>query len=143
MLDAYISDHEINCIDLDLPKPTDHKISFSCRLLKKIDVSEFNKDIAAALSTVKHFDLNSPVHCFNSTLTLILDKHAPLITVTVTPRNKNPWFTPNLLTERRKRRQLERTRRNSRNEADRLLHKNQCHLSNSLVKKAQSNYFHL
>ena len=36
-------------------------------------------------------------------MTLILDKHAPLKTVFVTPRNKNPWFTPNLLTERQKR----------------------------------------
>ena len=74
-------------------------------------------------------------------MALILDKHAPLKTVTVTPRNKNPWFTPNLLTERRKRRLLERTWRNSRNEADRLLYKNQCYLYNSLVKKAQSDYF--
>ena len=87
-------------------------------------ISEFNKDIAAAFSNVENLDLDSLVKFFNSTITLILDKHAPLKTVTVTPRNKNPWFTPNLLTERRKRRQLERTWRNSCNEADRLLYKN-------------------
>ena len=141
MLDTYISDHKTVCIDLDLPKPTVHKTTFSCRQLKKINISEFNKDIAAAFSNVENLDLDSLVKFFNSTMTLILDKHAPLKTVTVTPRNKNPWFTPNLLTERRKRRQLERTWRNSRNEADRLLYKNQCHLYNSLVKKAQSDYF--
>ena len=113
----------------------------TCHQLKKIDISEFNEDIAAAFSDVENLDLDSLVKFFNSTMTLILDKHAPLKTVTVTPRNKNPGFTPNLLTERRKRRQLERTWRNSRNEADRLLYKNQCHLYNALVKKAQSDYF--
>ena len=117
MLDTYISDHKTVCIDLDLPKPTVHKTTFSCRQLKKINISEFNKDIAAAFSNVENLDLDSLVKFFNSTMTLILDKHAPLKTVPVTPRNKNPWFTPNLLTERRKRRQLERTWRNSRNEA--------------------------
>ena len=96
---------------------------------------------AAAFSNVENLDLDSLVKFFNSTMTLILDKHAPLKIVSVTPRNKNPWFTPNLLSERRKRRQLERTWRNSRNEADRHLYKNQCHLYNSLVKKAHSDYF--
>ena len=46
-----------------------------------------------------------------------------LKTVKVTPRNSNPWFSPNLRTERHKRRQLECSWRNSRNEADRLLYK--------------------
>ena len=101
MLDTYISDHKTICIDLDLPKPTVHKTTFSSRQLKKIDISEFNKDIVAAFSNVKNFDLDSLVQFFNLTLTLTLDKHAPLKTVTVTSRNKNPWLTPNLLTEKR------------------------------------------
>ena len=109
--------------------------------LKKIDISYFNKDIAAAFSNVENLDLDSLVKFFNSTLTLILDKNAPLKIVTVTSHNKSPWFTPNLLTERHERRQLECTWHNSCNDADRLLYKNQCHLYNSLIKKAQSNYF--
>ena len=109
--------------------------------IQKIDSSEFNKDIVAAFSNVEHLDLDSLVQFFNSTQTLILDKHALLKTNTVTPQNKNLWFTPNLLPERSKRRQLECTWCNSRNETDRLLYKNPCHLYNSLVKKAQSNYF--
>ena len=35
-LDTYISDHKTVCIDLDLPKPTVHKTTFSCRQLKKL-----------------------------------------------------------------------------------------------------------
>ena len=78
MFDMYISDHKTICIDLDLSKPTVHKTTFSCRQLKKIHVFEFNKDIAAAFSNVENLDLDSHVKFFNSTLTLILDKHAPL-----------------------------------------------------------------
>jgi hypothetical protein len=58
-----------------------------------------------------------------------------------TTRSSNPWFTPNLLQERRKRRQLERAWRKSHSDHDRLLFRNQCKLYNSLLKKAQSNYF--
>ena len=117
---------------------------FSVVNLKKIDIFKFNKDIADAFSNVENLDLDSPRQFFNLTLTLILDKHASLKTVTVIPRNKNPWFTPYLLiSERRKRRQLERTWHNSRDETDKLLYQNQCHLYNSLVKKPSLITFHL
>ena len=89
---------------------------------------------------MENLDFDS-LYYFDSILTLVLDKHAPLKTVTVTPLNKNLWFTSNLLTESRKRRQLEHTWRNSRYEVDWLLYKNQSHLYNSLVRKAQSNCF--
>ena len=51
-------------------------------------------------------------------MSLILDKYAPLKTVTVKPRTSNPWFTSNLLSERGIRRQLERTWRKTRNKSD-------------------------
>ena len=87
-------------------------------------------------SNLEHPDRDlSFVQFLNSTRSLILDKHASLKTVTVTPLNKNPWFTSNLLTATRKIQQLEHSWRNSRNEADRLLYKNQYHLFNSLLKK--------
>ena len=61
--------------------------------------------------------------------------------MTVKPRTSNPWFTSNLRSERSIRRQLERTWRKTRNESDKLAYKKQCHLYNSKVKKAQSDYF--
>ena len=72
---------------------------------------------------------------------LILDKYAPLKTVTVKPHTSNSWFTSNLRSERGIRQQLERTWRKTRNESDKLAFKKQCHLYNSKVKKAQSDYF--
>ena len=72
---------------------------------------------------------------------LILDKFAPLKTVTVKPHNFNPWFTSNLRSKRGIRRQLERIWRKTRNESDKLAYNKQCYLYNYKVKKAQSDYF--
>ena len=40
---------------------------FSCHQFKKIDISEFNKDIGAAFFNVENLDLDSIVQFFNST----------------------------------------------------------------------------
>ena len=46
MLDAYISIHKTVCVDIDLPKPTVNKVTFSYRLINKINFTEFNQDIS-------------------------------------------------------------------------------------------------
>ena len=44
--------------------------------------------------------LDSLIDQFNSNIPLILEKYAPLKTVTVKPSSSNSWFTSNLLSER-------------------------------------------
>ena len=107
MLDTYISDHKNVCIDIDHPKPTVNKVTFSYRPINKINFTEFNQDISNAFSKLDNFDLESLIYYFNSNMSLILDKYAPLRTVTVKPRISNPCFTSYLLSEKGKRRQLE------------------------------------
>ena len=141
LLDTYISDHKTVCVDIDLPKPNINKVTFSYRPINKINFTDFNQDISNAFSNIDNFNLDSLIDHFNSNMSLILDKYAPLKTVTVKPRTSNPWFTSNLRSERSIRRQLERTWRKTRNESDKLAYKKQCHLYNSKVKKAQSDYF--
>ena len=117
------------------------KKTFSYRHIKDINFTQFNQDISVAFSNFEHLDLDSLVNYFNSTLSSIFNKYAPLKTVTVTPHTSNPWFTSNLLNERCERLQLERRWHKSGNKSDKLLYKKQCHIYNSLLKKAQSNYF--
>ena len=110
------------CVDIDLPKPTVNKVTFSYHL--NIDnCTEFNQDISNAFSKLSNFYLESRIDHFNSNMSSILDKNAPLKTDTVKPRNSNPWFTSYLKSEKDKRRQLERTWRKTRNESDRLAYK--------------------
>ena len=128
MPDTYISDHKTACVDIDLPKPAVNKVTFSCRPINKINFTDFNQDISNAFFIINNFDLGSLIDHFNSNLSLILDKYAPLKTVTVKPRTSNPWFTSNPRSERSIRQQLERTWRKTRKESDKLAYKKQCHL---------------
>ena len=138
LLNTYISDHKTVCVDIDLPKPNINKVTFSYRPINKINFTDFNQDIFNAFSNIDNFNLDSLIDHFNSNMSLILDKYAPLKTVTVKPRTSNPWFTSNLRSERSIRRQLERTWRKTRNESDKLAYKKQCHLYNSKVFKLVS-----
>ena len=141
MLDTYISDHKTVCVDINLPKPTVNKVTFSYHPINKINFTEFNQDKSNAFSNLDNFDLESLIDHFSSNMSAILDKYAPLKTVAVKPRTFNPGFTLYLLSEKGKGRQLERTLRKTRNESDRLEFKKQFHFYNSIVKKAQSDYF--
>ena len=136
MLDTYISDHKIVCVDIDLPKPNINKVTFSYRPINKLNFTDFNQDISNAFPNIDNFNLNSLIDHFNSNMSLILDKYAPLNTVIVKPRTSNPWFTSNLQNERGIRQQLEHTWHKTHNESDKLAYKKQCHLYNSKVKKA-------
>ena len=141
LLDTYISDHKTVCVEIDLPKPYTNKVTFSYRLINKINFTDFNQDMCKAFSNIDNFNLDLLIHHFNSNMSLILDKYAPLKTVTVKPRTSNPWFTSNLRSERSIRRQLERTWRKTRNESDNLAYKKQCHLYNSKEKKTSVRLF--
>ena len=90
VLDTYISDHKTVCVDTDLPKPAVNKVTFSCRPISKINFTDFNQDISNAFSNIDNFNLDSLIDHFNSNMSLILDKYAPLKTVTVKPRTSNP-----------------------------------------------------
>ena len=100
LLDTYFSDHKTVCVDIDLPKPNINKVTFSYRPSNKINFTDFNQDISNAFSNTDNFNLDSLIDHFYSNLSLILDKYAPLKTVTVKTRTSNPWFTSNLRSER-------------------------------------------
>ena len=78
------------CVDIDLPKPTVNKVTFSYRPINTINFTEFNQDIFNAFSNVNNFNLESLIDHFISNMSLILDKYAPLKTNTVKPRTSDP-----------------------------------------------------
>ena len=98
-IDTCISDHKTVCADLNLAKPHIKK-PFPYRRINNINYTQFNQDISVVFSNFEHLDLDSLVNYFNSTLSSIFDKYAPLKTVTVTLRTSNPWFIFNLLNEK-------------------------------------------
>jgi len=103
-----ISDHDIIVVDSDhfpiftklsvdrtpLPPPTFH----SFRRLHSIDVNSFLTDLQCSrLITNPPNSLGSLLIAYNTTLSILLDKRAPVITKFSSRKSKsNPWFTSTL-----------------------------------------------
>ena len=102
---SQISDHYVvNCdISLRKPKPVPNTISF--RKIKQIKIEAFKKDILDSDLYRAHnsLDLQSVVELYESSLSQILDKHAPVITKTIRDQGRGPWYD-NAVREARKRR---------------------------------------
>jgi hypothetical protein len=139
--DNCISDHLSVIAQLDIPKSKTSKTTFTYRPLKSIDTDLFSNDIKSAFSNYASLDINSLVTLYNSTLSSLLDKHAPERTITCSPRSSNPWFSSTLLIEKRRKRRLERLWRKTGKTSDRLAFRKQCHAFNHLLQKSQSDYY--
>ena len=78
---------------------------------------------------------------YDSVLSAILDKHAPISTKTMPKKPPTPWMTPAIMKAKTLRHNLERTRhRSRRTHQDRSRYKHQCHLCNRIMTKAKSKY---
>ena len=77
-----------------LPPPTFH----SFRRLHSIDINFFLSDLQCSrLITNPPNSLGSLLIAYNTTLSILLDKHAPVITIFSSRKSKsNPWFTSTL-----------------------------------------------
>ena len=59
------------------------------------------KDIDAMQDRIQEGDLSDIINSLNSILKDALDKHAPVITKTLTTRKSNPWFTEEVKIQKR------------------------------------------
>ena len=104
------SDHfpVFSSLNITPPKPSPlSKHSF--RSIKSINIHSFILDILSSnLITHPPTNLSDLVDCYNSTLSSILNKHAPVKTKILRLKPTNPWFTPALNKLKRARRHLER-----------------------------------
>ena len=83
--DDFLSDHCTVLFELYVPKPSTTCKQISYRKYGDIDVQALKND------------LDSLVACYNSTLSTLLDKHAPIITKTIAIcPHRVPWFNNGL-----------------------------------------------
>ena len=116
-----------------------NKISF--RKINKIDYESFHSDILSSdLIKKPEKDLSALCQQYDSVLSCILDKHAPVSTKILPKKTPTPWMTPEIMTAKTLRHNLERTWRRSRTHLDRSRYKQQCHLCNRMMTKAKSKY---
>ena len=100
---AGFSDHSAVQLRLTLSKPPLQRKEISYRKLRCIDKCAFKADllespfVTSIQQTVNPDDI---VASYNSSVTTVLDKHAPLKTRNITLRPNSPWFTDDLQKEK-------------------------------------------
>ena len=89
------------------PKSTAKQIIY--RKLKSIDMNRFIDDIGTSLLCLNlPEDLDALVNCYNSTLSSVLNQHAPLQSHSIPIRSCAPWFNDDIKNGKREKRKAER-----------------------------------
>ncbi len=106
------SDHAAVFCSLNSAKPHASARLTTYRKLKSIDLDALKCDIVnSALCTDKMTDLNELANCYNSTLSSLIDRHAPLHSKRVINRQRIPWFNGEIISVIRARRIADKNRR--------------------------------
>ena len=139
--DPGLSDHSAVFCDLSLTKPPCPKVISNCRNVKNISFQEFSKDILSLDFISGTSDLDVLVERYESQLSTILDKHAPVQTRVVTVRPSSPWYTDGIKAEKVKRRKLERRWRKTKSTVDHEIFKTQCKVVQNLINTSRKEFY--
>ena len=135
---AGISDHLAGISESDCCKTKWNKEKISFPKINKIDYESFHSDIFSSdLMKKPEKDLSALCQQYNSVLSSIFDKHAPVSTKALPRKPPTPWMTPEIMKAKTF---LHNFERRSRTHLDRSRYKHQCHLCNRMMTKAKSKY---
>ena len=119
MADRYLSDHASVLCSLNSAKPDCVAKIIRYRQLRAIDFDALREDVEKSeLCTREYSDLNELTSSYNSTLTSLLDKHAPMKEKVVVCRQRLPWFNSEIKCAIRTRRKAERKWRRTKSQQD-------------------------
>ena len=111
--DFLISDHFVISITTNLSKPKCETKIKQCRNLKGVNLDDFRNDlIDSELVNSPPDDVNQLANVYNSTISNLLDKHAPLVSKKIVER-ENKAFDPQVKELKKKKRDAEIKWRNS------------------------------
>ena len=91
--DTELSDHRTVFCSLSARKPDRVKQQVTSRNLQQIDPSRFQTDVSQVASSLAECPDCELLEELNTSLRNVLDRHAPLVTMTVTACLSAPWFT--------------------------------------------------
>ena len=138
-----ISDHFMAVAELNIlvAEKNERKL-IKFRKLRSINIEAFKQDILwSDLITKPASNSTDLAEQYNSTLTSILDKHAPLRTKQVSEQSPNPWMTPDIQAAKNQRRYFERVWRRNPTPLNRSRFTKQVHHCNRLMSKAKATYY--
>ena len=135
------SDHFALIFNLSFQSPGAVKRTITYRSWKSVDISILRSDIAKAFDGFTTQDPESAVESYNSVLKDIVDKHAPEKSRVIVVRANAPWYTSELVKEKRLRRKLERKYNKTKLAVDKERLDNQRNIYNHLLTQAKQDYF--
>ena len=140
--DDLISDHLLVRFDLNIQLDPERPKTVKYRSLRSLNVEMFEEDLRKSkLVTEPADDIDSLVSQYNSTLAELLDKHAPIQVRTITKKQKNPWYTSDIHTQRKIRRRLTRKWRKSKSIRDKQAMIDQRNKVSQIINQAKSTFY--
>ena len=140
VVDMLLSDHFVISFDLLLRKPVREKRKIISRNIGAIDIHDFRTDGHNLLGSATQSDSTYPLGVYNTCLRQLLDRHAPLVTHTVTDRVSAPWMTLEIKQAKVQRRLAERKWRESGLAVHREIYVKQRNLVSNMISKAKKDY---
>ena len=140
VVDMLLSDHFVISFDLLLRKPVKEKRKIISRNIRAIDMHDFRMDVHNLLGSATQSDSTDPLGVYNTCLRQLLDRHAPLVTRTVTDRTSAPWMTLEIKQAKVQRRLAERKWRESGLAVHREIYVKQRNLVSNMICKAKKDY---
>ena len=141
--DVSFSDHSSVLFKLNHSKPIPMKTTVNHRSLSNIDFAAFNDDITSSLLFSDDCeDLSTQVTRYDEVLRSILDAHAPSRQRTIIVRPKAPWYTSEIVTQKKLRRKFERLWRRTKSQSHRREYQQQCRVVNDLLHASKQAHYH-
>ena len=120
-------DHLAVEFKLNITKPARVRKLVEYRKLRCVNVESFKRDIKSSFElNQSHKSIDSLVHSYNTHLSQLREKHAPLITKTITLHPHAPWFNQEMHEAKHARRVLEKKYKQSGLQIDRLIFNDHC-----------------
>ena len=142
MYDPVISDHfAVHCSPA-IKKPPNAKLTVINRKLCNIDSDSLCTDIrSSSLYNCPSLDLSELCDQYDSVLSSILDKHAPLRKRVITTRPRAPWYSEEIKEQKVICRRLERRWRRSRLTSDYQSYTDQRTVVKNTIFKSKMDYY--
>ena len=136
------SDHHVIKFHIPGKRRVEKRNTIKIRKLKDIDMEKLNEDIQNSI-LVKDppQELEDLIECYNSTLTDILEKHAPLKEKVIRLQPRAPWYNNDIQKAKRERRKWERKYIKSRDNADAQILKEKHRAVQDMCDKAKKEYY--
>ena len=141
--DPVISDHSAVHCELSIKKPGLERREITYRNLRSIDRECFSQDIRnSELANYDKFEsVSALIDCYESTLSRLLEQHAPIKKRVVTLRPAAPWYNDHIRMEKAKRRKLERIWRKNKLTINREMFVEQCKCVNRLIADSRMKFY--